>query len=104
MKFPGVEDMNAALSYKEKQLYIRRADVRLPKGVFFDDELIGMDVYNCESGELLGKITLVEDYPASKVYTVKGEREYLIPAVPDAFIRSVDLDANRMEVNVWEGL
>lgn len=104
MKFPGVEDMNTALTYKEKQLYIRRADVKLPKGVFFDDELLGMEVYNCETGELLGKITLVEEYPASKVYTVKGDREYLIPAVPGAFIRSVDLDANRMEVNVWEGL
>jgi len=24
--------------------------------------------------------------------------------VKDAFIRSIDLDANRMEVHVWEGL
>ena len=39
-----------------------------------------------------------------KVYTVKGEREILIPAVKDVFIRSVDLDAGRMEVKVWEGL
>ena len=36
--------------------------------------------------------------------TVKGEREYLIPAVKGAFIHSVDLDANRMEIHVWEGL
>ena len=28
----------------------------------------------------------------------------LIPAVPDVFIKSVDLDANRMEVQVWEGM
>ena len=28
----------------------------------------------------------------------------LIPAVKDAFIRSVDLDGGRMEVKVWEGL
>ena len=32
------------------------------------------------------------------------EREILIPAVKDAFIRSVDLDGGRMEVKVWEGL
>ena len=48
--------------------------------------------------------TAVDEYPASKVYTVKGEREILIPAVKDAFIRSVDLDGGRMEVKVWEGL
>ena len=28
----------------------------------------------------------------------------LIPAVKDAFIRSVDLDAGRMNVKVWEGM
>ena len=49
-------------------------------------------------------ISAVDEYPASKVYTVKGEREILIPAVKDAFIRSVDLDGGRMEVKVWEGL
>ena len=46
----------------------------------------------------------MDEYPASKVYTVKGEREILIPAVKDAFIRSVNLDGGRMEVKVWEGL
>ena len=104
MKFPGVDDMNAALTYKDKDLYIRRADARLPEGECFDDELLGMEVYDEANGSLLGKITQVETYPASKVYTVKGAREYLIPAVKDAFIRSVDLDANRMEVHVWEGM
>ena len=55
-------------------------------------------------GAVLGPLPAVEESPASKVYTVKGEREILIPAVKDAFIRSVDLDGGRMEVKVWEGL
>ena len=104
MKFPGVDDMNAALSFKEKNLYIRRDDARLPEGEYFDDELLDMEVYNHETGVLLGKITRVEDYPASKIYTVKGEREYLVPAVKGAFIHSMDLEQNRMEIHVWEGL
>lgn len=104
MKFPGVDDMNAALTYKEKFVYIRREDADLPDGECFDDELLDMEVYNAETGALLGKITRVEEYPASKIYTVKGEREYLVPAVKGAFIQSVDLEANRMEINVWEGL
>ena len=104
MKFPGVEDMNAALTYKDKDLYIRRADARLPEGSCFDDELLGMRVFNAATGEELGQLTAVESYPAHKVYTVKGQREYLIPAVKDIFIKSVDLDRNRMEVQVWEGM
>ena len=104
MKFPGVEDMNAALTYKDKDLYIRRADARLPEGAYFDDELLGMGVFDAATGEELGKLTAVENYPAHKVYTVKGRREYLIPAVKDVFIKSVDLDANRMEIHVLEGM
>ena len=104
MKFPGVEDMNAALTYKDKDLYIRRADARLPEGAYFDDELLGMGVFDAATGEELGKLTAVENYPAHKVYTVKGKKEYLIPAVKGAFIESVDIDTNRMEVHVWEGM
>ena len=104
MKFPGVEDMNAALTYKDKDLYIRRADARLPEGAYFDDELLGMGVFDAATGEELGKLTAVENYPAHKVYTVKGRREYLIPAVKDVFIKSVDLDRDRIEVQVWEGM
>ena len=42
MKFPGVDDMNAALALKGKNLYIRRADAKLPEGACFDAELLGM--------------------------------------------------------------
>ena len=104
MKFPGVDDMNAALALKGRDLYIRRADANLPEGTYFDAELLGMEVFDAATGEPLGEITRVDPYPAHKIYTVKGSREYLIPAVPDVFIQSVDLDANRMEVHVWEGM
>ena len=104
LKLPGVDDMNAALTYKNKDLFLRRTDIVLPEGEYFDDELLGLKVYDCDTGALLGTLMAVDEYPASKVYTVKGEREILIPAVKDAFIRSVDLDGGRMEVKVWEGL
>ena len=104
MKFPGVDDMNAALALRDQDLYIRRADARLPEGGCFDDELLGMDVHDAATGEELGELVRVDPYPAHKVYTVRGAREYLIPAVKGAFIQSVDLEQNRMEVHVWEGM
>ena len=104
MKFPGVDDMNAALALRDQELYIRRADARLPEGGCFDDELLGMDVHDAATGERLGELVRVDPYPAHKVYTVRGAREYLIPAVKGAFIQSVDLEQNRMEVHVWEGM
>ena len=71
-------------------------------------DMIGATLYlvgrDAKTGELLGEIKRVDPYPAHKVYTVKGKKTYLIPAVKDAFIVSVDMDANRMEINVWEGM
>lgn len=102
LKLPGVDDMNAALTYKERPVFIRREDAK--DGRPFDDELLGMDVKNADTGELLGRLSLVEDYPASKVYTVTGDHTYLIPAVPEVFIKSVDLDENVMLVHILKGM
>ena len=104
MKFPGVDDMDAALALKGKVLQLRREDAKLEEGEFFDEELLGMEVLEESSGEVLGELVAVDNYPAHQVYTVRGKHEYLIPAVPDVFIRSVDLEQDRMEVHVWEGL
>jgi len=65
---------------------------------------LGMEVYDTANGTLLGELVRVDPYPAHKVYTVKGKKEYLIPAVKDAFIKSIDLDSNRMNIQVWEGM
>ena len=105
MKFPCVDDMNAALALKGKAVAVRRQDGALPAGVYFDQELVGLTARDAATGETLGKVEEVLLYPAHKVYAVRGGKdEYLIPAVPGAFIQAVHLEENRMEVNVWEGM
>ena len=104
MKLPGVEDRTAAEALRGKDLYIRREDADLPDGEWFDDELLGLEVYNGETGECVGELTAVETYPASKVYTVRGVKEFMVPAVKDAFILRIDMENNRMDIRVWEGL
>ncbi len=104
LKLSEVEDRSAAEALRGKDLFIRRSDAHLPAGEYFDDELIGLDVFNGETGECVGELVRVEQYPASKVYTVRGVREFLVPAVRDAFILNVDLENNRMDIRVWEGL
>ena len=57
-----------------------------------------------DTGEVLGVITEITEYPAHDVYTIRGAREFMIPAVPDVFIKSVDLEANQMVVHILEGM
>ena len=104
LTLPGVEDMDAALALKGRSVAIRRTDAELPEGEFFDEELQGMTVLDDETGETLGTLRRVLHYPAHDVYEVKGAKEYLIPAVPEVFIASVDADGGVMRVKMQKGL
>lgn len=104
MKLEGVEDMDAALALKGQPISIRRADAALPDGVYFDQELVGLTARNAETGEALGTVEEIMDYPAHKVYAVRGGKdEYLIPAVP-AFVKEINLTNMTMDIHVWEGM
>ena len=104
LTLPGVEDMDAALALKGKTVAIRRDDAALPQGEYFDDELLGCDVVDDATDESLGKVTRVLHYPAHKVYEVRGQREYLIPAVKGVFIASVDVEGGVIRIHNMKGL
>ena len=53
--------------------------------------------------DTLGEITDVLDYPGNSVYVVKGEHEYMIPAVK-AFVLDTDMEKNVMQVKLIEGM
>ncbi len=99
MKLSGVDSMEQAQLLRGKVIKVYREDA--PKELIFAAELEGMDVY-CED-TLIGKLTEVLDYPGNKVYVVKGEYEYMIPAVKQ-FVLSTDLEQNRMQVRLIEGM
>jgi 16S rRNA processing protein RimM len=99
VKLQGVDTMDAAQAMRGKVIELYREDI--DDEVIFADELIGVEVF--AEGNCIGKITDVLDYPVNAVYVVKGEHEYMIPAV-NQFILSTDVDANRMEVRLIEGM
>lgn len=99
LKLRGIETMEQAQAMHGKTVEVYRCDA--DADLIFVSELIGVDVFAEE--KLIGQVKDVLDYPGNKVYVVKGEREYMIPAVK-AFILSTDLDANRMDVRLIEGM
>ena len=99
VKLQGIETMEAAQAMRGKVLELYRKDI--DEEVIFAAELIGVEVYADE--ECIGKITDVLDYPGNSVYVVKGKYEYMIPAVK-AFILSTDMENNRMQVKLIEGM
>ena len=99
MKLNGVDSIEDAQLLRGKIVQVYREDA--PEGLIFAAELEGIQVYS--ENNLIGILTEVLDYPGNKVYVVKGEYEYMIPAVK-AYILSTDIDKNRMDVRLIEGM
>jgi len=99
VKLSGIDTMETAQAMRGKTIELFREDI--DDEVIFAAELIGMEVYT--EGECIGKIKDVLDYPGNSVYVVKGEYEYMIPAV-NQFILSTDMEGNRMEVKLIQGM
>ena len=99
VKLSGIDTMEAAQAMRGKQIMLYREDI--DEDVIFAAELIGVEVY--ADGEKIGKIKEVLDYPGNSVYVVKGEYEYMIPAVKQ-FILSTDMEQNQMQVKLIKGM
>lgn len=105
MLLPEIEDMDAAAALKGKVLSVRRSDVQLPDGEYFDAEIVGMCVYEFFPRRPIGVVEEVLHYPAHKLYRVRGaEHTYLIPAVQDVFIVDIDPRKREIYVKMMEGL
>ena len=99
VKLKGIDTMEAAMMMRGKTVELFREDI--DEEVIFAAELIGMEVYT--EDKCIGKIREVLDYPGNSVYVIKGEYEYMIPAVKQ-FILSTDMEGNRMQVKLIEGM
>ena len=99
VKLQGIDTMEAAQAMRGKTVELYREDI--DEEVIFAAELIGVEVF-CD-GKCIGKVKEVLDYPGNSVYVVKGEHEYMIPAVK-SFILSTDMEKNEMQVKLIEGM
>ena len=101
LKLAGVDTIDEAAKLRNKELLIAREDVGLEEGVVFIADLIGLTVL--ADGVEIGKITEVLTPPGNDVYVVKGEREYLIPAVKE-FVEELNPEAGFVRVHLIEGM
>ncbi len=102
-KIEGVNTVEEAEKLRNKILYIHRDDLELDENTYFIQDLIGMEVRDAENGFVYGKIKDVMQTGANDVYVIQGDREYLVPAIPDVVV-STDIDNDIMLIKPLEGL
>jgi 16S rRNA processing protein RimM len=97
--FAEIDSREKAFEYKNKVLYIKKEDAGLDEGTYFVEDMLGLPVFDFETGEKYGVLADVFDSGASDIYVVRTENldknnkpvEVMIPNVA-AFVKRVSLD------------
>lgn len=104
MELEGCDTREKAEAMRGTVLYMNREDVELDEGVYFIEDLIGLQVYDGDTDKLYGEIREVLQNGANDVYVIRGgDREYLIPAIPDVVLET-DIDSGIMRIRPLKGL
>lgn len=101
-RLKGIDDINAAMPLKGRDVQVLKEDAKLPQGSFFIQDIIGARVVD-EDGAEIGVLKDVMETPASLIYIVQGDTEHLIPAVPE-FIKETDPENGIIKVRLIEGM
>ena len=105
MKIKGIDSPEEGVKLRGRVLYMDRDDVELEEGVYFRQDLIGLEVVDSSTDEVFGKITDVLETGANDVYEItdSDNNKKYIPAIPDV-IDKVDIENGRMTITPLEGL
>lgn len=105
--FVKVEEINSpedAQGYKGFEVQAEKDYKNMDKDTYYFVDIVGCEVLD-ENGQVLGKVSQVEEFPAQLTLRVKrkGQPDFLVPFVK-AFIRSVDIENKKIVINVIGGL
>lgn len=100
VKLKNCDDRDTALTFKNQDLYIDRAELPpLPDNQFYWDDLIGFAVITTNQ-KLLGNVDHLFSTGSNDVIAVKGEKLLYVPYLADVIV-DVDTKAKKIIVN-WE--
>ena len=98
--FVGIDDINDVLKYKGEPVYIDKNEVNID-GILNED-LIDMNVYGNDS--FVGHVTDILNNGLYDILVVENDNsKSLVPNI-DEFVLNIDVDNNRIDINVIEGL
>lgn len=105
LKFKEIPDINEAEKYRNYYIKISRDNaIKLPKDTYFIADLIGLDVYDQNSNDLLGKVDDIFSTGSNDVYVVKDKlgKQVLLPGTKEV-IKLVDIENGKIFVNLIKG-
>jgi 16S rRNA processing protein RimM len=104
LKLSSIDSVESAEELRGLLLQIPQSQLHpLAENEYYQFQLVGLEVWNTK-GEHLGQISRILPTGSNDVYVVPSEDgELLIPAIEDV-VKSIDLEAGRITIELIEGL
>lgn len=105
LKFKGIDNINDVEKYRQKGLYVTRANaVKLAKDEYFIADLEGLKVLDEDDAEI-GILKSVIVTGANDVYDIalNDGRNLLLPAIKQCVLQ-VDVEAGFIKIHILDGL
>lgn len=106
MTLDGIDDIEHAEKLKNSYVFIKRDEnEKLEKDTYYIADLIGLDVIDIETSEIIGNVTDIFSTGANDVYEVslKDGKKIYLPAISDV-VKSIDIQDKKIIVKIMEGL
>ena len=103
-KFRGIDSISEAEKHIGDEVKVPAGSLPEPrKGFFYTFQLKGCRVFTAQ-GEDLGSVTDVIDSGGTEILKVDLEAEETLIPFAEEYIRNIDLEARRIQVDLPEGL
>jgi 16S rRNA processing protein RimM len=104
VKFRGIDTISEAGKYVGAEIKIPATDLPAPKeGWYYTSQLKGCRVFTAH-GDYIGTITDVLDSGGTQILKVDRENEETLIPFAQSYLRNIDLDQRRVEVDLPEDL
>ena len=104
VKFRGINGISEAEKYIGAEIRIPAGELPvLEEGTYYTFHLKGCEVFAAD-GDYIGIVTDVLDSGGTEILKVDRENEETLIPFAESYLKSIDLDRRRIEVDLPEGL
>lgn len=94
--FDGYTNINEILKYKGELIYIERKDLKLNKGEYLLNDLVGLNII--DNDKSLGVVIDYEKTVNNVLLKIKGTKTFYIPLYSE-FIKEIDIENRKIITN-----
>jgi 16S rRNA processing protein RimM len=105
IEIDGIDTIEKAQKLAGNFIYINREDVKLDENTWFIKDLIGLEVYDIDTGEFYGNVEEILQNAPTDVYSIRNEnnKQLLFPSIPEVLI-DINIQERKILIRPLKGL